>query len=59
MSEDLGLNKGMNDAVPLSTLGAPGEEEWCRKIVNLAVAWLSLRGLTRHPRGMLRSQLDK
>lgn len=37
MTEDLGLNKGVNDGVPLSTLGVPGEE-WCRMIVNLAVA---------------------
>lgn len=37
MSEDLGLNKGMNDGFPLSAPVAPGEER-CREIINLVVA---------------------
>lgn len=37
MTEDSGLNKGMNGGVPLSVLGAPKEEQ-CGEIFNLVVA---------------------
>lgn len=46
ISEDLGLNKGVNDGVPLSTLATPGEE-WCRKIVNLVVAMVKFETATK------------